>query len=387
LDGVAIHGTSTMSNTVSGNYIGTTADGLDGCANTLHGVYVYGGAQNNTIGRRTAGEGNVISGNGKDGIRIYGSNTAGNDVAGNYIGTDASGLAALPNGESGIAIRNNARNSLIGGDDEPRRNVISGNTSHGMHIDNAHHIEVVGNFVGLGAGGLTAVANGGAGIMLSGGARDNTIGGIVTYYEPNVISANDTGIWIEGTGTRANRVRGNGIGIAMNADPLGNTYDGVHLSFGAQDNTIGPDNFILYNGNDGVGVDTPLALGNTITENFIFANGGMGIHLTNGAHNGIAAPVITSASGEPGGITGTACPGCTVEVFVNPDTDGEGFGHVGSAVADGGGSFAVTASYLIYPYRCLTATATDAADGTSEFSGVFIADIPILFLPLMLQDY
>jgi hypothetical protein len=385
-NGVAIHGSDTMSNTVKGNFIGVTADGLDGCANELHGVYVYGGAHGTSIGGRTAGERNVISGNGKDGVRIYGSDTAGNAVAGNYIGTDASGLAAIPNGESGISIRNNARNNLIGGDNPERSNIISGNTSHGIHIDDAHHIEIVGNFIGLGATGLTAVANGGAGIMLTGGARDNTIGGTATAYEGNLISGNDTGIWIQDTGTRANRVRGNIIGVAIDSRPLGNTHDGVHLSFGAQNNTIGPSNAVVYNGDDGVGVDTPLALGNTITHNVILGNSGLAIHLTNGAHNGIAAPAITSVPEGPGDVTGTACPGCTVEVFASWLDDG-GIIYLGSATADGGGDFALTIPALAYPFRYVSATATDATDGTSEFSEAVEVDVPVTFLPLVVRNY
>jgi uncharacterized repeat protein (TIGR01451 family) len=313
-DGVGIHGSGTMSNTVKGNFIGVAADGWDDCANELHGVYIYGGAQNNTIGgNMMVGERNVISGNGKNGVLIYGDGTTGNVVSGNTIGLDGIGLAALPNGEAGVKITE--------------------------------------------------------------GAQDNTIGG-EPGYGANFISGNDTGIWIDGEDTTGNRVHHNAIGMAMNAGPLGNTRDGVHLSLGAQQNTIGPDNYIVFKGDDGVGVDTPLALGNTITQNTIVANSGLGIHLTNGAHNGIAAPVISSAPKGPGDITGTACPGCTVEVFVNTDDDGEGMGHLGSAVAGGGGNFTLPVPYLSYPY--LTSTATDATDGTSEFSGVFTAETPVL---------
>jgi uncharacterized repeat protein (TIGR01451 family) len=51
-------------------------------------------------------------------------------------------------------------------------------------------------------------------------------------------------------------------------------------------------------------------------------------------------------------------------------------GHLGSAVAGGGGNFTLPVPYLSYPY--LTSTATDATDGTSEFSGVFTAETPVL---------
>ena len=53
---------------------------------TVWGTHLWRG-QNNTIGGA-----NVISGNGQDGVRIAGANTAGNVVAGNLIGTSYSGL-------------------------------------------------------------------------------------------------------------------------------------------------------------------------------------------------------------------------------------------------------------------------------------------------------
>ena len=81
---------------------------------------------------------------------------------------------------------------------------------------------------------------------------------------------------------------------------------------------------------------------------------------------------------------GTACANCTVEVFENDDTDGEGKTYVGSITSDIGGVFTVTASSLDKPY--LTATATDVIDGTSEFSAVFVTEIKI-YLPLVLKNY
>ena len=50
-----------------------------------------GGATANTIGGTVAGAGNVISGNGQIGVTLVDSGTSNNIVAGNLIGTDASG--------------------------------------------------------------------------------------------------------------------------------------------------------------------------------------------------------------------------------------------------------------------------------------------------------
>ena len=66
------------------------------------GVEVNGG-QNNTIGGSSAAERNVISGNGYGVFIAVGTN--GNTVKGNYIGTDAAGTAAIPNGRGVYHLR------------------------------------------------------------------------------------------------------------------------------------------------------------------------------------------------------------------------------------------------------------------------------------------
>jgi hypothetical protein len=385
LNGIAIGGSGATDNVISGNHIGTDRSGSVDLGNGLDGVFIGLGAQYNTVGGDEPAERNAISGNDLDGVAIHGSGTMGNRVSGNFIGVTADGWYDCANGLHGVYIYGGAWENLIGGDimsDE--RNVISGNDKNGVCIygDGTAANVVVGNYIGLNASGMVALPNGQMGVMITEGARDNVIGGEATYA--NIISGNDTGVWIDGENTTGNRVHYNVIGMTRYADPLGNTRDGVHLSLGAQNNTVGPENLIVFNGDDGVGVDTPPALGNTITQNCISANGGLGIHLTNGAHNGITAPIILSASGEMGSVNGTACPGCTVEVFYSIHGDGEGANYLGSAVANGVGSFALAVSLPPYPY--LTATATDATDGTSEFSEVFIADIPILYLPLVMRD-
>lgn len=75
-----------------------------------------------------------------------------------------------------------------------------------------------------------------------------------------------------------------------------------------------------------------------------------------------------------------------MELFENNDTDGEGESYVGTTIANASGDFTLTISTLLLPY--LTATATDTADGTSEFSVVFTptkwSDV---YLPIVLSSY
>jgi hypothetical protein len=114
----------------------------------------------------------------------------------------------------------------------------------------------------------------------------------------------------------------------------------------------------------------------------------MGIDLTDGANGGIAAPVIFTTTLGSVNIVGIACASCIVEVFENNDTDGEGENYVGNTTATASGAFTVTVSYLTQPY--LTATATDAVSGTSEFSEVFTATVPLappVYLPIILKNH
>ena len=57
-------------NVVWGNFIGTDVTGANALGNTGNGVVVRLGANNTSIGGTTAGAGNVISGNGSDGVSV-----------------------------------------------------------------------------------------------------------------------------------------------------------------------------------------------------------------------------------------------------------------------------------------------------------------------------
>jgi hypothetical protein len=81
-----------------------SSTGTQDQGNCHHGVLIDSGAENNIIG-----EGKVMSGNERYCILINASATAGNSVAGNYIGTDATGRETLGNEWSGVALSNEPR--------------------------------------------------------------------------------------------------------------------------------------------------------------------------------------------------------------------------------------------------------------------------------------
>src|SRR3712207_6224753 len=163
-----------------GNYIGTDASGTQAAGNAGLGVFVSG-ASNNTIGGTTAAARNVISGN-SYGVGIGGA-AAGTRVAGNYIGTDASGTKDLGNSEYGVGTEGGS-NSVIGGTTAAARNVISGNDSGGA-IFVADSTRVAGNYVGTGASGTKDLGNDGNGVQIESGSN-NIIGG-ATAGERNEI--------------------------------------------------------------------------------------------------------------------------------------------------------------------------------------------------------
>ena len=80
----------------------------------------------NVIEGASSGEGNVISGNGANGVRIYadaGGPSVGNKVQGNWIGTDETGKLHLGNHQNGVYLQGDATattgsygNEIGGGD-------------------------------------------------------------------------------------------------------------------------------------------------------------------------------------------------------------------------------------------------------------------------------
>ena len=101
----------------------------------------------NIIGGTTAADRNVISGNGYAGIELFGAGASGNEVYGNYIGVDASGTLDRGNTQEGIDLELGASN-IIGGPGAGQRNIISGNGSDGIEIDGGDFNVVQGNYIG-----------------------------------------------------------------------------------------------------------------------------------------------------------------------------------------------------------------------------------------------
>jgi titin len=149
-------------NVLEGNFIGTDVTGTaDPSESGSYGVLIQAGES--VIGGTTPAARNLISGNTYGGVNIQ---SCFNIVQGNFIGTDVTGAGALPNG-SGIGLSSTSGN-LIGGTQAGAGNVISGNTGAGIAVTAAatQNNEIKGNFIGTDITGLIPLGNGTFGVSV-----------------------------------------------------------------------------------------------------------------------------------------------------------------------------------------------------------------------------
>ena len=196
-----------VNNTIEGNFIGTNAAGTAAAPTPNSGGIDLVNSSYNLIGGLNANgqltNGNLISGNSQTGVYLGTGTDTHNDIEGNYIGTNVTGLKPIPNGLDGVALvppadalsDGFASNNIIGDFDpnemqfDPNgRNIISGNTQDGVYIVGGTGNQVVGNYIGLGADGVTPLGNGEDGVRLE-DASSNVVGG-TQAGTGNVISAN-----------------------------------------------------------------------------------------------------------------------------------------------------------------------------------------------------
>lgn len=368
-------------NQVLGNFIGTNLSGASALSNGA-GVDLSYDATGNLIGGNSLlGEGNLISGNQRLGIVVQDPLTSNNQISGNRIGTTADGESALPNGEYGIWIYEGAWGNTVGGEGEGNGNLISGHAVdpgyYGVVIGaetqpEARDNQVIGNLIGTNWAGTSAIPNGG-GTAVAWGATG-------TVIRDNSISGNNRhGILIQDA--TDNEARDNYVGVAADGQSLlANEGVGIIL-YRAHHNLLGPGNTIAYNA-IGVAIGYPESVGNTITQNSIYANTYEQIDFFEVPQPLAPAPLLTGWDGET--VSGTACAGCQVEVFANPGPQPAGHTHLGTTTAAGGGAFSLT----IGPgYLYVTATATDADGTTSKLSNsLFVGTYSYVYLPLAMKS-
>lgn len=270
-NGIVIH--NAVGNFVRGNYVGIDSSGQWEMGNAFSGVSLWDGASNNIIGGTTSGDRNVLSGNGHNGVWIGGIGANQNVVIGNYLGTRADGLGAVPNQQSGVSIPNGAQNNRIGGTGIGEGNLISGNADYGIYIADpgTSGNQILGNLIGPNKLGTAVIGQGIDGVILASGASQNSIGN-GSAAGRNIISGSaHDGVHITDSGTTSNTVQGNYIGTnSSGTAALPNGVHGVELSQNTHNNLIG-GNRLLGQGN------------------LLSGNQNHGLEITTGAHHNTAS--------------------------------------------------------------------------------------------------
>jgi Bacterial Ig domain len=285
-DGVDIYGGGTSGNIVAGNFVGTDLTGALPLGNQGDGVFLSEGTTSNWIGVNPDGstvgdEGNVISGNGYDGVQDNVSGAGNNVIAGDTIGTDVTGSVALGNANNGVEIDAGANNT-IGGTTPGTGDLISANGGQGVWLlgDGASGNLIQGDKIGTDITGTYALGNGTWGVILE-EAAGNTVGGL-TAGAGNLISGNDQGgVAMRGIDAVGDVVQGNFIGTDVTGTlALGNAFSGVYVgdwgvSGDAASNAtiggtaVGAGNVISANQNWGVWINGPGTTGVVVQGNLI----------------------------------------------------------------------------------------------------------------------
>jgi parallel beta-helix repeat protein len=241
-DGIDIRGGD--GTRVSFCYIGVESDGNIRNENGDHGIAVVSG-QGHIIGSDgSTGGGNVISGNGGNGITLSGGSPQAR-IGGNTIGMNAAGTQAIGNSTYGISVIKGTGSEIgyVDASGIARGNVISGNSGAGVFISSGGH-SVLANTIGLSPDEATVIPND-TGILLA--SSGITVGPMVRGSTSNVIGGHSgEAIQIGNSTQRAdgNVIRNNLIGLNRSGADTGNGT-GIRVELGS-DNTI-EGNTVGYN--------------------------------------------------------------------------------------------------------------------------------------------
>ncbi|MEZ5331005.1 MAG: right-handed parallel beta-helix repeat-containing protein [Thermoanaerobaculia bacterium] len=361
--GIGVTGTfhgEGVGNLVQGNYVGTDATGMRALGNERNGIYLDMAGET-LVGGTVAGSGNLVAANGTDGIEVQHTPVSRpNFVQGNVVGLNATLSAALPNGAAGIRVTAPA-GDVVGSSGPGGANIVAGNIGDGIVLDIGGDASVVGNWIGV-TPTIGGVGNGGVGLLV-----DRTLGAVASG---NTVRENGShGVWIDGgsqTLLTANTIQDNGgAGIAVtDADADRNTlFDNSLASNAGLGIDLGDDGPTANDPGDGdVG---PNRLQNYPVLETVFLSGGSSL--------------------VAGSLNSQHDWSFTIDVYSSPSCDPSGSGEAESLV----GSFVVTTDALglatfdvvlpeIDPGRSVVATATDELGSTSELS-LCVDAAPLLF--------
>jgi hypothetical protein len=446
-DGLDVHGASNVR--ILGGYFGVRPDGFTPAPNgkdievtsfTSPGGEVQ--ASGNAIGTQVSSEAvaspacdggcNVISGSGSSGIDLEGDGggeapAANTTVAGNYIGLDASGTAAVPNAAAGVRV-GPAGHTVVGGVRASEANRFAGGEAAVVAGPGAANLVVRGNWVGFDAEGATIAPPEDGIVVRSEGLPTaaveatiaaNEIGmsggvaidqqGLGGWVFANRIAGAGTGIRVGGeTEEHGNLIQDNliegssGSGVLVESsfnEILGNELlgsggpgvliEGAPFSFGVSGNLVGGDteadeNLIADSGGAALEISNLENTDNEVARNTGFANDGLFVDLVSaspstepeGPNKGIEPPVFTFAS-QSGAGGSDAEPEARIRVFRKASAEaGEIESFLGEAVVDEEGGWEVVYGAPIPAATRVAATQTMPGSGTSELAGATVPAAP-----------
>jgi parallel beta-helix repeat protein len=251
---------------VQGNFLGVGANNTAIVRNRLDGIRVDGSSAHTQVGG-VIPLGNVSAGNGRNGIEVAG--TASGFITFNTFGGLLAFKGAAPNGRNGLLI------TSTGGDNVARTNVFSGNRRNGIELaGRARGVSIDPDIAGLATNGMSALPNGGDGLLITGRAHDNVIGGSRRSVIPqNTFSGNGGyGIAVLAR-AHHNLIFSDFIGTELlGLKALGNRKGGILIGGSASANVVGalatPANLISGNTGNGVTLRAGTRL-NVVINNYV----------------------------------------------------------------------------------------------------------------------
>lgn len=263
---LTLRGVGAAGNLIYGNFIGLLPDGDHHPQDERQdfGIQIIEGASANVIGGPEEGRGNVISGNESVAVLVTGGDS--NRIEGNRIGTEPDGTHESTNTQA-------AGVEISGPDNDCTNNEVGGNLISGFHAravgisgPTARNNAVYLNLIGTAADGVSLIGNG-HGIEVQQGAADNLVVG------NNIAFADGALRMFAATGTL----------VAYNT--LHNSKIGVQVLPGTVDSDISGNE--IHDNEQGITVEGDLAgetAGNRISANTIHDNrsttlSGLGIDL------------------------------------------------------------------------------------------------------------
>lgn len=284
--------------TVQANFIGVGANNSTLVPNGRNGLAVTGSSKNTQVGG-VIPLGNVISGNGENGIFV--GDTASGFISFNtFGGTYAFGPAA-PNGANGILI------TATGGNNVVRTCILSGNLGNGVEISgDATGVEVTDTACGTNTDISAALPNGASGVLISGTAHGNAIGGFQPSIEVRNHFAGNLSYGIAVTGQAYdNAIFGNNVGLGdVGTDGLNpaipNQMGGIYLGAGTSGTVIGDSGAAFVNrikSNVGGGLSIIASTANVVRNNEIQSNTAFGLYATGACDGTVASGNTITANG------------------------------------------------------------------------------------------